>query len=324
MMKVGLYDSYMTSDDKPFAENINDALLLSNVFDMTVNVKAPLMFSNKTWINTRSPRKCSVSILTLKEGLPNGVTVGTDSETGDSILSGTGTVELSWYPNFNSFGKFKSITWESEGNVSVNLKTSNGVIIASNISNGVIENQSTELRTLQEIVIELVLNNATLKSVEVIMENKSQNRYGAEVSIPNVSGLSEILDSYDNDISTINDNITNIDNAISTSDWIYLYQSANNPFCEAYVYLRKYNGFLEIQGTFNRQGTGVHKLTVEIPEDLRFTPKATTTSRYYTFPLISTGYFIGNFNGERIYFSYDTSVSGTQVTHYFYGLYPID
>lgn len=317
---MALYDNYFTNEDKPFAENLNDALLLSNVFDMTVNVEAPLMFSNKTWVNTTSPRKCSVSILTLKKGLPSGVTVGTDSETGNSTLTGTGTVELSWYPNFNSFGKFKSINWEADGDITVNLKTSNGVTIASNIDKGVIENQSSELRTLQEIVIEVVFDNATLKSLTVTMENKSQNRYGAEVSIPNVSGLSEILNSYDNDISTINENITNIDN----TEWVSLYQSANNPFCEAYVYLRKYNGFLEIQGTFNRQGSGVHTLTVEIPEDLRFTPKATTTSRYYEFPLISTKFFIGRFNGERIYFSYDTSVSGTQVTHYFYGLYPID
>lgn len=183
------YDDYFTNEDKPFAENLNDALLLSNVFDMTVNVEAPLMFSNKTWVNTTSPRKCSVSILTLKEGLPSGVAVGTDSETGNSTLTGTGTVELSWYPNFNSFGKFKAITWEAEGDITVNLKTSNGTTIASNIDKGVIENQSSELRTLQEIVIEIVFTNATLKSLTVTMENKSQNRYGADVSIYNISSI---------------------------------------------------------------------------------------------------------------------------------------
>ena len=183
------YDDYFTNEDKPFAENLNDALLLSNVFDMTVNVEAPLIFSNKSWVNTTSPRKCSVSILTLKEGLPSGVAVGTDSETGNSTLTGTGTVELSWYPNFNSFGKFKAITWEAEGDITVNLKTSNGTTIASNIDKGVIENQSSELRTLQEIVIEIVFTNATLKSLTVTMENKSQNRYGADVSIYNISSI---------------------------------------------------------------------------------------------------------------------------------------
>lgn len=184
-----LYDDYFTNEDKPFAENLNDALLLSNVFDMTVDVEAPLMFSNKTWVSTTSPRKCGVSILTLKEGLPSGVSVGTDSSTGNSTLTGTGTVKLSWYPNFNSFGKFKAISWENTGTIVVNLKTSDGATIASNISKGNIENQSSELRTLQEIIIELVFTNATLKSLTVTMENKSQNRYGATVSIYDISSI---------------------------------------------------------------------------------------------------------------------------------------
>lgn len=190
---MALYDNYFTNEDKPFAENLNDALLLSNVFDMTVDVEAPLMFSNSTWVNTTSPRKCSVSILTLKDGLPSGVSVGTDSETGNSTLTGTGTVSLSWYPNFNSFGKFKAISWENDGTIVVNLKTSNGTTIASNISKGTIENQSSDLRTLQEIVIELVFNNATLYNLAVTMENKQQDRYGATVGISDVTGLNDTI-----------------------------------------------------------------------------------------------------------------------------------
>ena len=190
---MALYDDYFTNEDKPFAENLNDALLLSNVFDMTVDVEAPLMFSNKTWVSTTSPRKCGVSILTLKEGLPSGVSVGTDSSTGNSTLTGTGTVKLSWYPNFNSFGKFKAITWENTGTIVVNLKTSDGATIASNISKGNIENQSSELRTLQEIIIEIVFTNATLKSLTVTMENKQQERYGATVGITDVTGLDDAI-----------------------------------------------------------------------------------------------------------------------------------
>ena len=199
-MIMALYDNYITNNDKPFAENINDALLLSNVFDMTVDVEAPKMFSNSTWVSTTSPRKCGVSILTLKEGLPSGVSVGTDSTTGNSTLTGTGTVKLSWYPNFNSFGKFKAINWENDGTVVVNLKTSNGTTIASNISKGTINNQSSELRTLQEIVIEIVMTNATLKSLTVVMENKQQERYGATVGITDVTGLDDRLDAIEDSV----------------------------------------------------------------------------------------------------------------------------
>ena len=68
-----------------------------------------------------------------------------------------------------------------------------GTVIASNINKGTIESQSSELRKLQEIIIELVFNNATLHSLTVIMENKQQERYGATVGISDVTGLSANL-----------------------------------------------------------------------------------------------------------------------------------
>lgn len=219
---MALYDDYFTNEDKPFAENLNDALLLSNVFDMTVPIQIPQMFSNSTWVSTTSPRKCGVAVLTLKDGLPSGVSVGTDSGTGDSTLTGTGTVKLSFYPNFNSFGKFKSMTWENTGTIVVNLKTATGTTIASNISKGNIENQSSELRTLQEIVIEIVFTNATLKSFEVVMENKQQTRYGADVGISDVTGLEERLSS----IETFDSNIFDIVYPIGS---IYMSVNSTSP-----------------------------------------------------------------------------------------------
>ena len=197
-------DSYFTDSDKPFAEHLNDALLLSNVFDFTVPIEAPTMFSNSTWVNTTSHRKCGVAILTLKEQLPSGISTSTSDN--KSVLTGSGTVKLGFYPNFNSFGKIKAISWEGSGNITVNLKTVNGSIIASNISKGTIESQSSELRTLQEIVIEMVFTNATLNSLNVVMENKQQERYGAEVGITDVTGLQDKLDLKVN----VNDIVNNL------------------------------------------------------------------------------------------------------------------
>lgn len=189
------YDDYITGTDKPFAENINDALLLSNVFDLTVPIQAPTMFKDGTWIDTVGRRKCGVAIVTLKEQLPSGVSISTVD--GKSVLAGTGTVKLGFYPNFNSFGRFKSISWESTGTVQINLKTINNTTILSNISKGPIENSSNELRKLQEIVIEIVLNNSTLKTLEVVMENKQQTRYGADVGISDVTDLDTTISRID-------------------------------------------------------------------------------------------------------------------------------
>lgn len=203
-----IYDDYFTHDDKPFAENLNDALLVSNVFDLTVPIEVPTMFSNSAWVDSTSQRKCGVAIATLKESLPSGVSVSTSG--GKSVLTGTGTVKLGFYPNFASFGKYKSISWTGSGNIVVNLKTTGGTTIASNIANGTITSESSELRQLQEIVIEIVLTSATLNGLTVVMENKQQERYGAECGISDVTGLQSSLDAKVN-ISDIKNNLTSSD-----------------------------------------------------------------------------------------------------------------
>lgn len=204
-----IYDDYFTADDKPFVENINDALLVSNVFDLTVPIEVPTMFSNSAWVDSTSKRKCGVAIATLKEALPSGVSIGTIN--GKSVLTGSGTVKLGFYPNFASFGKYKSISWTGSGNsIVVNLKTTSGTTIASNIANGTITSESSELRQLQEIVIEIVLTSATLNGLTVVMENKQQTRYGAECGISDVTGLQSSLDSKVN-VSDVKNNLTSSD-----------------------------------------------------------------------------------------------------------------
>ena len=227
------FDDYITGTDKPFAENINDALLLTNVFDLTVPIQVPTMFRNSTWVDTTSRRKCGVAIVTLKEALPSGVSIS--AVDGKSVLTGTGTVKLGFYPNFNSFGRFKSISWENTGTVQINLKTVNNTTIANNISKGNIENASSELRTLQEIVIEIVLNNSTLKTLDVVMENKQQERYGAECGITDVIGLEGRLTSIENkDISQdalINSkvNINDLIDLVYPVGSIYMSVNSTNP-----------------------------------------------------------------------------------------------
>lgn len=289
---MALYDDYFTNEDKPFAENLNDALLLSNVFDMTVPIQIPKMFSNSTWVSTTSPRKCGVAVLTLKDGLPSGVTVGTDSTTGNSTLTGTGTVKLSFYPNFNSFGKFKSMTWENTGTIVVNLKTTTGTTIASNISKGTINNQSSELRTLQEIVIEIVFTNATLKSFEVVMENKQQTRYGADVGISDVTGLEERLSS----IETFDSNIFDLIYPIGS---IYMSVNSTSPsvlFGGTWEKIKD-RFLLSAGNTYTNGNTGgeaTHTLTQnEMPSHTHTQDSHShTTDNHYHYPSTLTDYFV--------------------------------
>lgn len=204
------YDEYFSHDDKPFAENFNDALLLSNVFDLTVPIELPKMFSNSTWANNTSERKASVSLIKLNSSLPSGLSVSTLD--GKSVITGTGTMQLLVYPNFNAFGKYKSIDWDSVNDkIQVNLKTKTGTTILSNISKGTLVDVPSQLQQLDQIIIELVFTaNDTLKSLEFVMENKNATRYGANVGISDVTDLQTNLDAKVN-IVDIKDNLISTD-----------------------------------------------------------------------------------------------------------------
>ena len=200
------YDDYITHDDKPFAENINDALLLSNVFDLTVPIELPKMFSNATWVNTVNERKAGVAVVTLDE-LMSGINIGTDSE-GKSILTATENTSFGFYfyPNFNAFGGIKSINWEGTGDITVDLYTNNNVLIIENISKGIIDNPGPQLRRLEPLIIVINMSQGSvLNKFKVVMRNKEKERYGATVGITDVTGL-------DNQINTINTRLSAVEN----------------------------------------------------------------------------------------------------------------
>lgn len=188
------FDDYFTNDDKPFAENMNDALLLSNVFDFTVPIELPRMFSNSAWLNTVSPRKAGVSIVTLDE-LMSGISIDTDGED-NSILTATEDAAFGFYfyPNFNSFGQISSITWEGTEDITVDLYTNDNVLIAENISKGTIQESTVHLRQLKPILVVVNMHDeSVLNSFTIVMRNKQQTRYGAEVGIRDVNGLESRL-----------------------------------------------------------------------------------------------------------------------------------
>ena len=187
------FDEYFTNNDKPFAENINDALLLSNVFDYTVNIEMPTMFSNGQFLENYTSRKCGVSIVTLL--LNDGLSINNDS------ITGTGKLAFKIYPNFNSFGNLKKISWIGEGDIRCSIENVSGTTITSNVENGETLNNAN-LKILQEYVIVLDFYDASLTILSVGFENKnSENRYGANVKINAVDGLEEQLNQMDTAIN---------------------------------------------------------------------------------------------------------------------------
>ena len=164
------YDEFFTDGDKPYAENLNDSLLLMDAFNVTVPCKLPTMYSNGEFSSTTNvKRKAGIAIVTLKS-VASGVTVGTTS------ISGSGEVVFRIYPNFNSFYKWYSIVLEKTGSVNIAFKKTDGTSISASVGNDGVISETSALKELQEIDVVLTLSSATISSILVNFVNNQSSR----------------------------------------------------------------------------------------------------------------------------------------------------
>lgn len=182
------YDEFFTDGDKPYAENLNDSLLLMDAFNVTVPCEMPTMFNNGEFSSTANvARKCGIGIVTLKSA-SGGVTIGTNS------ITGTGDVVFRVYPNFNSFYKWQSIiVTKSAGTVAVSFKKTDGTSISATVGNDGVISEASALKELQEIDVVLTLTSATISKILINFVNNqgSHTRTGALLNadqLTNVNG----------------------------------------------------------------------------------------------------------------------------------------
>ena len=183
------FDEFFTNGDKPYAENLNDSLLLLDAFNVTVPVSLPDMFSNGEFNSSLNvSRKAGVSIVTLKS-VDSGVTIGSDE------ISGTGDVVFRVYPNFNSFYKWQSISFEKSGIVDVSFKKTDGSLINASVSDDGVISESTALKVLQEIDVVLSLSDATVSNVLINFVNNQNNRArtGAVLEASQINNLIDVV-----------------------------------------------------------------------------------------------------------------------------------
>ena len=183
------FDEFFTNGDKPYAENLNDSLLLLDAFNVTVPVSLPDMFSNGEFNSSLNvPRKAGVSIVTLKS-VDTGVTIGSD------VISGTGDVVFRVYPNFNSFYKWQSISFEKSGSVNVSFKKTDGSLINASVNDNGIISDSSALKVLQEIDVVLSLSDATVSNVLINFVNNQNNRTrtGAVLEASQIHNLIDVV-----------------------------------------------------------------------------------------------------------------------------------
>ena len=124
-----MYDEYFTNADKPYAENLNDGLLLSDAFDYIVPVSLPEHYKDKHFNdNTGIARKASVAIVTITQKDAN-VTIN------DTNITGTGDIVFRFYPNFNQFYRWSKVSWTMDnGSATVDLCKTDGTLILEDIT----------------------------------------------------------------------------------------------------------------------------------------------------------------------------------------------
>lgn len=183
------FDEFFTNGDKPYAENLNDSLLLLDAFNVTVPVSLPDMFSNGEFNSSLNvPRKAGVSIVTLKS-VDSGVTIGSN------MISGTGDVVFRVYPNFNSFYKWQSISFEKSGSVNVSFKKTDDSLINTSVNDNGIISENTALKVLQEIDVVLSLSDATVSNILINFVNNQNNRTrtGAVLEASQIHNLIDVV-----------------------------------------------------------------------------------------------------------------------------------
>ena len=191
------FDEFFTDGDKPYAENLNDSLVLLDAFNLTVPVELPDMFNNGKFGSTVDvSRKAGVSIVTLKS-VDNGVTIGTDS------ISGTGDVVFRVYPNFNSFYKWQSIVLTKTGTVSVAFKTIDGNSISATVNNDGVISEASALKALQPVDVVFTLTSATISKILIKFINNQQNGRTRPNAL--IDGLH--ISNVDNELSNSSENV---------------------------------------------------------------------------------------------------------------------
>lgn len=159
------YEEFFTDGDKPYSENLNDSLVLTDAFDLSVPLCMPDGFSNGEFSSTLNvTRKCNVGLVTLKS-VDNGVTIGTDS------INGTGSVVFRIYPNFNCFYKWDKILLEKSGTVDISFRKPDGSGITATVGSDGTISDSSALKQLVEVDLVLTLSDASISQICVWFVN---------------------------------------------------------------------------------------------------------------------------------------------------------
>lgn len=200
-------ENFFKHDDKAYAENLNDAILIANAFNYQVPVNIPGMYNNNHYPNDNNVHKCGVSDVTI---VTSGIlSIGDTSITNNSNTSQV--LRLRVYPNFNNFYSWMDLSWTGDDGITIDIcdaGTTTSLLPSGELTTPDGNNLSgvASLRGLKEYDLLITIPaNCSLNSLSLVFVNKwnSSNRVSASISQANVDGLTTRLNSIDESISSI-------------------------------------------------------------------------------------------------------------------------
>lgn len=195
-------ENFFKHDDKAYAENLNDAILIANAFDYEVPVNIPSMYSNHHYPSNNNTYKAGVADITLISS--GSLSIGDEAITNNTNSSQM--LRLRIYPNFNNFYAWKRLNWTCTGAVTVNIcdaGTSTSLLPSgalTNPDNETLLNGISSLQGLKEYDLLITIPvNGVLNTLSLVFVNNwnSQNRVSASISQGNVTGLVSDLSSLE-------------------------------------------------------------------------------------------------------------------------------
>ena len=195
-------ENFFKHDDKAYAENLNDAILIANSFNYQVPVNIPSMYSNHHYPSNNNTYKAGVADITIISS--GSLSIGDEAITNNTNSSQI--LRLRIYPNFNNFYAWEKLNWTCTGDVTVNIcdTGTNTSLLPSgaltNPNNEILLNGISSLQGLKEYDLLITIPaNGILNTLSIVFINNwnSSNRISASISQANVSGLVDDLSSLE-------------------------------------------------------------------------------------------------------------------------------
>ena len=217
-------ENFFKHDDKAYAENLNDAILIANAFDYQVPVNIPGMYGNNHYPNDNNIHKVGVADVTIVSS--GSLSIGDTSITNNSNTSQV--LRLRVYPNFNNFYGWKDLGWDGDDGITIDIcdaGTTTSLLPSGELTNPDGNNLAgiASLRGLKEYDLLITIpTNCSLNSLSLVFVNNlnSQNRVSASINQSNVTGLVSDLSGIHDDLSSLESGKANTVHTHSSMDVI--------------------------------------------------------------------------------------------------------